>query len=85
MVTFVFVPGCWHGGWYFQSLAGAQWARRHRAYSITLTGLGEPEIDTRFTARFGVQSTLERMHNRADRAVAPLNTMRLARNLRYVP
>jgi len=41
MATFVLVPGGWHGGWYFQSLAEALRARGHRAYPITLTGLGE--------------------------------------------
>jgi pimeloyl-ACP methyl ester carboxylesterase len=41
MATFVLVPGGWHGGWYFQFLAEALRARGHRAYPITLTGLGE--------------------------------------------
>jgi pimeloyl-ACP methyl ester carboxylesterase len=41
MATFVLVPGGWHGGWYFQSFAEALRARGHRAYPITLTGLGE--------------------------------------------
>lgn len=41
MATYVLVPGGWHGGWYFQSLADALRARGHRAYPITLTGLGE--------------------------------------------
>ena len=41
MSTFVLVPGGWHGGWYFQSFAEALRARGHRAYPITLTGLGE--------------------------------------------
>jgi pimeloyl-ACP methyl ester carboxylesterase len=41
MSTFVLVPGGWHGGWYFQGLAEALRARGHRAYSMTLTGVGE--------------------------------------------
>lgn len=41
MATFVLVPGGWHGGWYFQSLAEALRAHGHRAYPVTLTGLGE--------------------------------------------
>ena len=41
MATFVLVPGGWHGGWYFQPLAEALQAHSHRAYSVTLTGLGE--------------------------------------------
>ena len=34
-------PGGWHAGWYFQAFAEALRARGHRAYPITLTGLGE--------------------------------------------
>lgn len=41
MATYVLVPGGWHGGWYFQSFAEALRARGHRAYAITLTGVGE--------------------------------------------
>jgi pimeloyl-ACP methyl ester carboxylesterase len=41
MATLVLVPGGWHGGWYFQSVVEALRARGHRAYPITLTGLGE--------------------------------------------
>jgi pimeloyl-ACP methyl ester carboxylesterase len=41
MSTFVLIPGGWHGGWYFQPLAEALRARGHRAYPVTLTGLGE--------------------------------------------
>lgn len=41
MSTFVLVPGGWHGGWYFQSLAEALRARGHRAFTPTLTGVGE--------------------------------------------
>jgi pimeloyl-ACP methyl ester carboxylesterase len=41
MATFVLVPGGWHGGWYFQTFAEALRVRGHRAYAVTLTGLGE--------------------------------------------
>lgn len=41
MTTFVLIPGGWHGGWYYQRLAEALRARGHRAYPLTLTGLGE--------------------------------------------
>ena len=41
MATFVLIPGGWHGGWYFQSFAEALRARGHRAYAVTLTGLGD--------------------------------------------
>jgi pimeloyl-ACP methyl ester carboxylesterase len=41
MSTYVLIPGGWHGGWYFQPLVDALRARGHRAYPVTLTGLGE--------------------------------------------
>ncbi|MBO0873112.1 MAG: alpha/beta hydrolase [Pseudonocardia sp.] len=41
MATFVLVPGGWHGGWYFQSLADRLRQHGHRAYPVTLTGIGE--------------------------------------------
>jgi pimeloyl-ACP methyl ester carboxylesterase len=41
MSTYVLVPGGWHGGWHFQSFAEALRGHGHRAYAITLTGLGE--------------------------------------------
>ena len=40
MATYILVPGGWHGGWYFHGFAEALRARGHRAYAITLTGLG---------------------------------------------
>ncbi len=40
MSAFVLIPGGWHGGWYFQAFAEALRARGHRAYPVTLTGLG---------------------------------------------
>jgi len=41
MATFVLIPGGWHGGWYYQPLAEALRARGHRAFPVTLTGLGD--------------------------------------------
>jgi len=41
MATYILVPGGWHGGWYFHGFAEALRARGHRAYAITLTGLGK--------------------------------------------
>lgn len=41
MAIYVLIPGGWHGGWYFQSVAEALRARGHRAYPVTLTGLGD--------------------------------------------
>ncbi len=41
MTTFVLVHGAWHGGWCWQRVVERLWARGHRAYAPTLTGLGE--------------------------------------------
>jgi pimeloyl-ACP methyl ester carboxylesterase len=41
MADFVLIPGGWHGGWYFHDFAEALRARGHRAYAVTLPGLGE--------------------------------------------
>lgn len=41
MATYILIPGGWHGGWYFQSLAEALRVKGHQAYAITLTGIGE--------------------------------------------
>ncbi|HEU5427203.1 MAG TPA: alpha/beta hydrolase [Actinocrinis sp.] len=39
MTTFILVPGGWHGGWYFQPIAGTLEGHGHTAYPVTLTGL----------------------------------------------
>ncbi len=41
MTTFVLVHGAWHGGWCWSRVVERLWARGHRAYAPTLTGLGE--------------------------------------------
>lgn len=41
MSTFVFVPGGWHGGWWFQPLVERLRQHGHHAYAVTLTGVGE--------------------------------------------
>ncbi len=41
MSTFVLVHGAWHGGWCWSRVVERLWARGHRAYAPTLTGLGE--------------------------------------------
>ena len=41
VATYILVPGGWHGGWYFRGFADALEAHGHRAYALTLTGLGE--------------------------------------------
>jgi hypothetical protein len=39
--TFVLIPGACHGGWCFEPLAEQLRQHGHRAYALTLTGLGE--------------------------------------------
>lgn len=41
MTDFVLVHGAWHGGWCWRDVAGPLAAAGHRAFSPTLTGLGE--------------------------------------------
>jgi len=41
MHTFVLVHGAWDGGWFWSPIADRLRARGHRAYAVTLTGLGE--------------------------------------------
>jgi pimeloyl-ACP methyl ester carboxylesterase len=39
--TFVLVHGAWHGGWCYSRVADLLRARGHRAFTPTMTGLGE--------------------------------------------
>ena len=41
MATFVLVPGMCHGGWSYEPLTELLRLHGHRAYPLTLTGLGE--------------------------------------------
>ncbi len=41
MHTFVIVHGAWDGGWFWRPVADQLCALGHRAYAVTLTGLGE--------------------------------------------
>jgi pimeloyl-ACP methyl ester carboxylesterase len=41
VTTFVLVHGAWHGGWCWSRVVERLWARGHRAYAPTLTGLGD--------------------------------------------
>lgn len=51
MTDFVLVHGAWHGAWCWGRVVPRIWAAGHRAFAVTLTGLGErahlfsPEID----------------------------------------
>lgn len=41
MADFVLVHGAWHGGWCWRRVVDALHAQGHRAFALTLTGLGE--------------------------------------------
>ncbi len=41
MTDFVLVHGAWHGAWCWQRVLPALWAGGHRAFAVSLTGVGE--------------------------------------------
>ena len=41
MADFILVHGAWHGAWCWKKLLPPLWAARHRAFAVTLTGVGE--------------------------------------------
>jgi pimeloyl-ACP methyl ester carboxylesterase len=41
MTDFVFVHGAWHGAWCWARVLSPLWAAGHRAYAVSLTGVGE--------------------------------------------
>jgi pimeloyl-ACP methyl ester carboxylesterase len=41
MSDFVLVHGAWHGAWCWQRVLPELWRRGHRAFAVTLTGVGE--------------------------------------------
>jgi pimeloyl-ACP methyl ester carboxylesterase len=41
MTDFVLVHGAWHGAWCWQRVLPALWAAGHRAFAVSLTGVGE--------------------------------------------
>ena len=43
MTDFVLVHGAWHGAWCWRRILPSLWARGHRAFAVTLTGVGERE------------------------------------------
>ena len=48
MSDFVLVHGAWHGAWCWKKVLPALWAAGHRAFAVTLTGVGErAHIDPR--------------------------------------
>lgn len=41
MADFVLVHGAWHGAWCWKRIVSPLWAAGHRAFAVTLTGVGE--------------------------------------------
>ena len=41
MANFVLVHGAWHGAWCWKRVLPGLWAAGHRAWAVTLTGVGE--------------------------------------------
>ena len=41
MTDFVLVHGAWHGAWCWKKILPSLWDKGHRAFAVTLTGLGE--------------------------------------------
>ena len=41
MTDFVLVHGAWHGAWCWQKMLPSLWSKGHRAFAVTLTGVGE--------------------------------------------
>jgi pimeloyl-ACP methyl ester carboxylesterase len=41
MADFVFVHGAWSGAWYWKKVLPTLWQGGHRAFAVTLTGVGE--------------------------------------------
>jgi pimeloyl-ACP methyl ester carboxylesterase len=43
MADFVLVHGAWHGAWCWRKVLPILWSKGHRAFAVTLTGVGERE------------------------------------------
>ena len=43
MTDFVLVHGAWHGAWCWKKILPSLWAKGHRAFPVTLTGVGDRE------------------------------------------
>lgn len=41
MADYVLVHGAWHGAWCWKRIVPALWAAGHRAFAVTLTGVGD--------------------------------------------
>ena len=43
MTDFVLVHGAWHGAWCWRKILPSLWAKGHRAFPVTLSGVGDRE------------------------------------------
>ena len=60
MAGFVLVHGAWHGAWCWKRVLPGLWQAGHRAFAVTLTGVGERKhlVDTPITLDTHVQDVL---------------------------
>lgn len=70
MTDFVLVHGAWHGAWCWRNILPALWAKGHRAFAVTLTGVGEREH---------LMSSSIRLATHIDDVVSVIETEELAR------
>jgi pimeloyl-ACP methyl ester carboxylesterase len=70
-LTFVLVPGAWHGGWIFERVAPRLTALGHRVDAVTLPGLSErkAELDASVRLSTHVQDVLQRVEAAASPVV----------------
>lgn len=70
MTDFVLVHGAWHGAWCWRKILPPLWANGHRAFAVTLTGVGE---------RAHLMSSSIRLATHIDDVVSVIETEELAR------
>jgi pimeloyl-ACP methyl ester carboxylesterase len=70
MTDFVLVHGAWHGAWCWRKILPSLGAKGHRAFAVTLTGVGEREH---------LMSSSVRLATHIDDVVSVIETEELAR------
>jgi pimeloyl-ACP methyl ester carboxylesterase len=70
MTDFVLVHGAWHGAWCWRKILPSLWIKGHRAFAVTLTGVGEREH---------LMSSSIRLATHIDDVVSVIQTEELAR------
>ena len=70
MTDFVLVPGAWHGAWCWRKILPSLWAKGHRAFAVTLTGVGE---------RAHLMTSSIRLATHSDDVLAVIETEELTR------